>query len=99
MITDETRTSIEREVRAKAIKRVRTKLGLYWHALVFALCNAAMIAINLRYSPQYLWFVWPLGAWGAALLLQAFATFGAGGLTEDMVQAEIKRELARRGVA
>jgi hypothetical protein len=99
MIADEERQSIEREVRAKALRRVRSKLGFYWHALVFALANAAMIAINLNYSPQYLWFVWPLCAWGAGLLLQAFATFGSASLTEDMVRAEIKRELARRGLA
>jgi 2TM domain len=99
MITDEQRASIEREVRAKAVKRVRVKLGFYWHALIFALVNSAIVAINLHYTPQHIWFVWPLGGWGAALLLQAFATFGGQGMTEDMVQAEIKRELSRRGVA
>jgi hypothetical protein len=99
MITDEQRASIEREVRAKALSRVRRKLGFYWHALIFALVNAAIVAINLHYTPKNIWFVWPLGAWGAALLLQAFATFGSSGLTEDMVQAEIKRELSRRGLA
>lgn len=98
MSTDEQRATVEREVRAKAIKRVRSKLGFYWHGLVFVLVNAAMVAINLNYSPEYLWFVWPLCAWGAALLMHAFATFGQAGLTEGMVQTEIKRELARRGL-
>ena len=93
--TDE-RTRIERSIRTKAHKRVRAKLGFYWHAAVFALANAAIAGINLTYSPEYHWFVWPLGGWGAALLLHAFATFQTTGVSDAMVQAEVERELARR---
>ncbi len=96
---DEERAAIEREVRTQAIKRVRAKLGLYWHLLLFVLVNAAIAAINLHYDPQHLWFVWPLGAWGTGLLLHAFATLQGRGMSQDMVQAEIRRELARRGVS
>jgi hypothetical protein len=96
---NEQRARIEREVRAKAVRRVRAKLGFYWHFMVFAMANAAIAAINLHYGPQHIWFVWPLGGWGAALLMHAFATFQGRGLTEDMVQAEVQRELQRRGIA
>ena len=94
----EERARIEREVRAKALRRVRAKVGFYWHFLCFALVNAALVAINLSYTPERLWFVWPLAGWGAALVLHAFAVFQGRGLTEDMVEAEVRRELARRGV-
>jgi hypothetical protein len=43
--------------------------------------------------------VWPLAGWGAALLMHAFATFQGRGLREDMIEAEVRRELARRGLA
>jgi hypothetical protein len=79
-----------------ARRRVRRKVGLAWHALVFVLANGAMAAINHVTSPQYLWFAWPLAAWGAALLLHAFATFGTTGMVEDLQAREVERELARR---
>jgi fatty acid desaturase len=98
MASDE-RAAIEREIRGKAVRRVRARLGFYWHLLLFAMTNVALAAINLHYSPGYLWFVWPLCAWGAGLLLHAVATFQIGGMSEAMIEAEIKRELAKRGLA
>lgn len=95
---DTERAQIERRIRAKAAKKVGGRIAFMWHAGVFAMCNVAMLAINLRYSPDNLWFVWPLSAWGAGLLMHAFATFQLTGMTEDMIQAEVDRELARRGL-
>lgn len=66
--------------------------------MVFAMANIALAAIHLHYNPGRMWFVWPLSGWGAGLLMHAFATFQGRGLTEDMVQAEIQRELQRRGL-
>jgi hypothetical protein len=94
----EERARIEREVRSQALKRVRAKVGFYWHFLCFALVNCALVALNLSYSPAQLWFVWPLAGWGAGLLLHAFAVFQGRGLTDDMIEAEVRRELARRGI-
>jgi hypothetical protein len=91
--------AIERSIRRKATRRVFARVGLMWHASVFAMANLAMYAINQRYSPTVAWFVWPLGAWGAALAMHAFATFSSGGMTEEMIQAQIQREKERRGLA
>jgi hypothetical protein len=92
------RAAIEREIRHKAQRRVRNKVGFMWHFMVFAMANGAMIAINMNYSPNTMWFVWPLGGWGAALLMHAFAVFNGGGISADMVEAEVQRELTRRGL-
>jgi len=92
------RASIEREVRQQAQRRVRNKVGFAWHAMVFAMANAAMYAINQNYTPTVNWFVWPLGGWGAALLMHAFGVFNGQGMTQDMVEAEVQRELQRRGL-
>ena len=90
---------IEHEIRAKAKSRVRNKVGFMWHFAVFAMVMLALVAINLNYTPDVKWFVWPLGAWGGAVLLHAFAVFSATGMTEDMVRAEIEREKQRRGIS
>ena len=92
------RKRIEQSIRHKAASRVRKKLAFYWHAVVFALANAAMIAINLQHSPDYHWYVWPLAGWGAALALHGFATFQGTGMSEAMIEAEVQRELAKRGL-
>jgi hypothetical protein len=97
--TADERRRIEHSIRAKATSRVRKKLGFYWHVAVFALANGAMIAINLTQSPGYNWFVWPLASWGAALVLHGIATFLGAGMSEAMIEAEVQRELARRGHA
>lgn len=95
--TENEQARIRREVRGRAVKRVKSKLGLFWHLTLFLLISAGLVAINLAYSPKALWFVWPVGAWGFALALHAGSVFmAAGGVTEDLIDAEIERELQRR---
>lgn len=93
------RKRIEHKIRAKAHRRVRARLGFYWHFMVFVLASAAMVAINLTQSPSYMWFVWPIAAWSVGIIFHAFATFSGGGMTESMVEAEISREMSKRGLA
>jgi len=96
---DEERARIEREIRAKATKRVWAKLGFRWHLFIYAVVNAGLAAINLQHDSTYLWFLWPMGGWGIGLAMHAFATFQAPGMTDEMIEAEVQRELARRGLA
>ncbi len=88
----------KQEIREKAVRRVRAKLGFVWHAAIFLMANLTLVFINLRFNPSTLWFVWPLAGWGAGLFFHGFAVFQGQGLTEDMVEAEVQRELARRGI-
>ena len=94
------RRLVEGEIRAKATRRVRARMGLIWHAAIYAMTSGALIAINQAYTPGNNWFVWPVAAWGAAVVLHGIATMQiAGDTTEDMIQAEIAKEKARRGIA
>jgi len=90
------RAAIRKEIEHKARKRVRAKLLFMWHLVVFVMANLAMFAINHAYSPETQWFVWPLAGWGTALFFHAIATFGMGGVSDSMLDAEVDRELARR---
>jgi len=91
--------AIERTLREKATRRVYARIGLMWHVAVFLMANAALYAINARYTPSVTWFVWPLCAWGAGLAMHTFATFSSGGMTEEMIRVQIQREKQRRGLA
>jgi hypothetical protein len=92
------RGDIEREVRAAALSKVRAKLGFAWHLGIFVAVNLALFAINRAYTPASLWFVWPLGAWAFGLAVHGAAVFQGTGVRESMLEAEIQRELARRGL-
>lgn len=89
---------IEKEIRSRAKLRVASKIGFMWHFAVFFMVMLALVAINHAYTPNVWWVVWPLGAWGGAVLLHAFATFATAGMTEDMIAAEVEREKRRRGI-
>jgi hypothetical protein len=92
------RARIEREVRAKARSRVRAKLGFAWHFAVFVLINLGLYVINQSYTPSTAWFLWPLGGWGLALAFHALAVFQGSGLSEALLEDEVRRELSRRGL-
>ena len=92
-------TAIEREIRAKARRRARSKIGLMWHFAIFAIANLALFEIDQSFTPKVQWFVWPLCAWSVGLLLHAFAALSSGGFGEDLVRAEVEKEKRRRGLA
>lgn len=61
----------------KAQKKVSDIKGFYGHLITYVLVNAVLIFINLRYSPQYLWFLWPMLSWGVGLLINGIIVFDA----------------------
>ena len=93
------RNELERQIRAKALRKARARLGFRWHLTVFLLVNVALYAIDMAFTPHIRWFLWPLGGWGVALGLHAFAVFQGPGIDEDALEAEVQRELSRRVAA
>lgn len=98
MERDQEVAALRAQIRRDVTRRVRARVGFYWHLAVFIAANLAIVAINLRFSPSYWWFVWPLGGWGFGLAAHAFAIFQVGGGSAAMIEAEIEREFARRGI-
>lgn len=47
------------------------------HLAIYLVMAVFFLALNLLTGPGELWFYWPVFFWGFALVLQAFATFGA----------------------
>jgi hypothetical protein len=90
------RKDLERRIRAKAISKAKQKLGFRWHLMVFTLINVLLYGINMMFTPLTPWFIWPLAGWGIGLSFHAFATFSGPAISEDAIEAEVQRELARR---
>ncbi len=59
----------------RAKKQVEEIKGFYGHLVSYLAVNAFLLFINLKFSPQELWFLWPLMGWGLGLLLHGMKTF------------------------
>lgn len=83
--------------RAKA--RVEAQLGFYWHLTVYLLVNLVLVIINLRTTPDRLWFFWPMFGWGVGVISHGAGVFSyrwGGARKEAMIQREMEREARLR---
>jgi hypothetical protein len=63
----------ERYQRAK--KQVEEIRGFYSNLIAYVAVNVFLMYINLRFSPQYLWFLWSAGSWGIGLIFHGMKVF------------------------
>jgi len=85
----------------QAERRVRAKLGFYWHLASYVLVNGLLIVIYLLTGPlisgfTYPWFIWPMFGWGIGLLFHFMGTFVFSSVSSDdsrrrMIEAEMRR--------
>jgi hypothetical protein len=69
----------EEEVYEEAKKRVKTKKDFYRHLGVYLTINAVLIIIwalsDADQGTANMWFLWPLGIWGAFVVLNFLQVF------------------------
>jgi len=59
----------------KAQKRVKEIKGFYRHLLVFSIVMIVIIYINLKYTPEVLWFIWTLIGSAIPLIFHGMKVF------------------------
>lgn len=59
----------------KAKKQVNEIKGFYGHFTSYVIVLAILIYINLKYTPEYLWFIWTMLGWGIGLFFHAMRVF------------------------
>lgn len=59
----------------RAKKQVEEIKGFYGNLVAFIVVNAFLIFINLKYSPEYLWFLWCVFGWGIGVVFHGFKAF------------------------
>lgn len=59
----------------KAKKQVNEIKGFYGHLTSYVIVLAILIYINLKYTPDYLWFIWTMFGWGIGLFFHAVRVF------------------------
>ena len=78
---------------------MEAKIGFYIHLSIYIAVNIVLILINLRTSPQYIWFKWPLIGWGIGVFFHAMGIFvftGKSAIKEQMIEKEIMKESQKK---
>lgn len=60
-----------------AKKKVEKIKGFYGNLVSFIVVNIFLLIINLIYSPEHLWFFWPLIWWGLGVVIHGLKVFDA----------------------
>jgi hypothetical protein len=82
------------DVYKTARRRVEAKLGFYIHVAIYVIVNALLVFLNLTYTPQYLWFLWPVLGWGIGIFFHALGVFifpSGSPIKERMIEREIEK--------
>ena len=75
-------------------QRVEEKISFYLHGFVFLMVNLALTIVNFVFTPQHLWFFYPLFGWGIGLFSHFIGVFPPKFFTsikQKMIQNEIKK--------
>jgi len=59
----------------KAKEEVEEIKGFYSHLITYVLVISFLLFINLKYSPEHLWFFWTAISWGIGLFFHAVKVF------------------------
>lgn len=54
---------------AQGVSLLKERKGFLAHLVVYVLVNAMLIATNFIYSPETIWFFYPLIAWGIGIAM------------------------------
>jgi ABC-type protease/lipase transport system fused ATPase/permease subunit len=74
----------------REIREEEEKRGFLAHSVVYVLANAMLIAINFIYSPEVIWFFYPLIGWGIGISMHYL--FGVRWLEKALKEREAKAE-------
>jgi len=72
------------------------KRGFFVHLVVYVLVNVMLIAINFIYSPEYIWFFYPLICWGIGIAMHYL--FGVHWIQKELTAKEAKADYKARAV-
>lgn len=80
----------------QAKKQVKEIKDFYSHLITYICVISFLVFINLKYTPNHLWFYWPMLGWGVGLLfhgLRAFDfTFMSRGWEEKKIREFMEEE-------
>ena len=89
MVTD----TREQAAHDRAVTQLKKRRDFRGHVLVYVLVNAFLVAIwALSDDHGFFWPVFPMGAWGIGLVMNAWDVYWRRDITEEDIRREIRRE-------
>ncbi|HUR40916.1 MAG TPA: 2TM domain-containing protein [Verrucomicrobiae bacterium] len=70
-----TAASAAEQQEREAFRHVRRLRGFYAHLIQYLLVVALLLAINLIFTPRFLWVLWVIFGWGIGLTAHALGVF------------------------
>ena len=86
--------SIE-DMESRARGRAEAKFAFYKHFLVYLAVSILLLLINYLNWQGYLWAIWPIAGWGAAVVIHGFSVFGAR-RKEEIIDSMTDKEMGKR---
>ena len=80
---------------AMAQKRVKKKKSFYKNLFLWVIFSGFFITMNVLVRTSFPWAIFPVGAWGIKVLLQAFDIFGFPGYGEDWEKRILEDEIRK----
>jgi hypothetical protein len=84
----------DQELYQKAKLKAESKIRFYIHFAVYLGVNIILLIINLKTSPDRLWFLYPFVGWGLALFLHGLKVLGVFNFSAAKKQL-VEKELAK----
>lgn len=93
MLTEERAApAVDEQLRDRAVKRLKKRRDLHAHLLVYALVNSFIVLIWLVTSDGgFFWPIFPMGAWGIGLVMNAWDVYRGEDFDEDAIRREMQR--------
>lgn len=87
-----------------AERRVRAKIGFYWHLASYLIVNGMFLAIYLLSAIAadglyYPWFIWIMIPWGVGLMFNFLSVFVFGEASSSLKQRLMEDEMRKMGGA
>ena len=92
-------TMTDEQIRELAKKRVKDKRDFYGHLAAWAIVNIILLIIWATVGDRHeVWFVFPLGIWGAFVLLHGLNVFVLGSKSDlGAIEKEVEKIKKEQG--
>lgn len=74
----------------KAKEQVKEIKGFYSHLVVYLCVIGFLVFINLKYSPEHIWFYLPMMGWGIGLLFHGLKVFNINFMSKQWEERKIR---------
>jgi hypothetical protein len=86
---------VDLAIRKTVRQELQARRDFWSHAFCYAVVNAVVVATWLMTGSGYFWPAWLIGLWGVGLLMHAWNTFVVRPVSDEDVEAELRRRRLR----